>query len=62
VCSVWPERDGRRRIWRRRLAVPAGKRRRLAATPGVLARFLGRGGRGRQGGAGGELGGGRGGS
>jgi hypothetical protein len=58
--SAWPGRGRRRRILAGRRSEPAGETAMVAAIRGGSVRFLGQGGRGRRGGAGGYLGGGRG--
>jgi hypothetical protein len=47
AVSVRPEEDGRRRIWRRRLAGPARESATPATIPGAGLQFLELGGRGR---------------
>jgi hypothetical protein len=59
---AWPEMSRRRRIWRRRRSGPASESATASAIPGVLARFFGRGDRGRRGEPSQQLGGARGGS
>jgi hypothetical protein len=59
---AWPEMSRRRRIWRRRRSGPASESATASAIPGVLARFFGRGDRGRRGESSQQLSGARGGS
>jgi hypothetical protein len=55
--SPWPEDRRRRQIWRRRLRSPTSESATASAIPGVLARFFGRGDKGRRGETSQQLGG-----